>query len=94
MAWHAKHYHNAKEAEAHFKALKSVGCQVDKQDHDGHIDVRYRLPFWKTLAFKTDAEAHQWQKYLDKMGFETRHESLTPRFEVAMSALSKPDAPA
>ena len=74
MQWRAKHCHDTGEADSHYKALKSLGCQVEKHEHNGHIDLRYRLPFWKSLALKSDQEAHKWQKYLNKMGFETKHE--------------------
>ena len=71
--WRAKHCDDDRQATAHYKALKSLGCEVEKNSHGDHFDVRYRLPFWRTFAFKTEKDAARWQAYLKSLGFETRH---------------------
>ena len=71
--WKAKHIHDAKKAETIADTLKKLGCELQKLDHDGHIDVRYRCPEWKQLDLKTHDEAHKWEKWLKDYGFETEH---------------------
>ena len=72
--WQAKHIHDTKKAEKIADTLKSLGCEVEKNDHNGHLDVRYRCPDWKDLELKTHKEAHQWEDWLKEYGFETQHE--------------------
>lgn len=71
--WKTLHFDNAKTAESRGKTLKSLGCEVEVKAHNGHTDVKYRQTKWTVLSFKSDDEAHKWQHWLKKMGFQTKH---------------------
>lgn len=53
--------------------LKKLRCEVKIASHGGHADVNYRCPKWQQLALKSHKEAHQWEGWLKKYGFETKH---------------------
>jgi hypothetical protein len=71
--WKAKHIHDAKKADTITKTLKDLGCEVKRDQHNGHIDVKYRCPKWKELKLKTHDEAHKWEKWLKEFEFKTEH---------------------
>lgn len=71
--WKAKHIHDAKKADAIFGTLKKLGCELEKHDHDGHYDVKYRCPKWHELKLKTHDEAHKWEAWLKEFEFTTEH---------------------
>lgn len=68
------HLHKENLAKSIHKALKDLGCEVQIKDHDGHFDLVYSCPKWREIEFKTHNEAHKWETWLKKMGFQTRHE--------------------
>jgi len=53
--------------------LKKLRCEVKVDSHGGHTDVNYRCPKWQKLALKSHKEAHSWEGWLKKYGFETKH---------------------
>ena len=55
------------------ETLKKLRCEVKVSDHGGHTDVNYRCQKWQQLALKSHKEAHQWEAWLKKYGFETKH---------------------
>jgi len=55
------------------KTFKTIKVECKQASHGDHIDVTFRCPKWQTLTLKTHAEAHQWQDFLKKIGFETKH---------------------
>lgn len=67
------HFDDARKAAEHVEAVKKLGCEVVPNDHDGHNDVTYRCPKWKSLTLASDDLAHQWEEWLDAAGFETLH---------------------
>lgn len=71
--WKAKHIHDDKKADTIAKTLKKLGCEIKKDQHNGHIDVKYRCPKWKELKLKTHDEAHKWEKWLKEFEFKTEH---------------------
>ena len=71
--WKTIHFHDAKAAKVHVDAVKKLGCEVKQADHDGHIDVTYRCAEWKKMSLKTHSDAHKWEEWLKKSGFETKH---------------------
>lgn len=73
LKWKASHVEDSQSAEDLAKTLKDIGCEVDMHAHDGHIDVRYRCPEWKSIALKTHDDAHKWERWLKTKGFETEH---------------------
>jgi hypothetical protein len=72
--WQAKHIHDDKKAKTISGTLTKLGCEVKQDQHNGHIDVKYRCPKWKQLELKSHDEAHKWEKWLKEYGFETQHQ--------------------
>ena len=71
--WKAKHIHDAKKAATIEGTLKKLGCELQKYDHNGHIDLKYRCPKWHELKLKTHEEAHKWETWLKAFYFTTEH---------------------
>lgn len=71
--WQAKHIHDTKKAETIAATLTKLGCEVKKEEHNGHLDVRYRCPQWKQMELKTHEEASKWEKWFKEYGFQTEH---------------------
>ncbi len=71
--WKAKHIHDDKKAETIAETLGKLGCEIKKDAHNGHIDVKYRCPEWRELKLDTHDEAHKWEKWLKEYGFTTEH---------------------
>lgn len=71
--WKAKHIHDAKKSETIAETLKKLGCEVQRFQHDGHYDVKYRCVEWRELHLKTHEEANQWEKWFKEYGFITEH---------------------
>ena len=71
--WRAKHIHDQKKAEKIFTTLKKLGCEVKKNQHNGHVDVTYRCPKWRQLELDSHAEAHKWEAWLKEFEFRTEH---------------------
>lgn len=74
VAWNAAHFDDAKSAQLHHDTLRQIGCEAKQHKHGGHYDVSYRCPKWRSIALKSHAEAHQWERWLKSAGFETAHE--------------------
>ena len=73
-SWRTMHFPNADKANQHIQAMRKLGCETKKFDHNGHFDVRYRCTNWKQMKLATDDEAHQWVRWLKQNGFETVHQ--------------------
>jgi hypothetical protein len=71
--WKAKHIHDSKKAETIAKTLTKLGCELKKESHDGHIDLKYRCPEWKELKLDSHEDAHKWEKWLKEYDFTTEH---------------------
>ncbi len=78
--WKDAHFEDAKKAEQHFQTLKKLGCEVEKDGHAGHVDVRYRAKEWKTLNLANHELAHQWESWLQGAGFDVSHGHTDPAF--------------
>ncbi|TWU39640.1 hypothetical protein [Novipirellula artificiosorum] len=72
--WKAKHIHDEKKADTIAKTLKKLGCELKREEHSGHIDVKYRCPKWHELKLDTHDEAHKWETWLKEYGFKTEHQ--------------------
>jgi hypothetical protein len=70
--WRTTHSEGAK-AEKLVATLKKLRCEVKVGSHGGHTDVKYRCAKWQSLALKDHKTAHQWESWLKKYGFETKH---------------------
>jgi hypothetical protein len=73
-SWKALHFDDARKAQSYFKIFKTIGCECKQESHGDHFDVKFRCPKWRSIALKTHAEAHQWEAFLKKIGFETKHD--------------------
>lgn len=71
--WRTMHLHDKTQADEITNMLKAVGCEVERSAHDGHIDLRFRCPEWKTIALGDHPSSHVWQNWLNENGFETKH---------------------
>ena len=71
--WKSVHFDDAQKAASYVKTFKAIKVECKQESHGDHIDVTFRCPKWQTLTLKTHAEAHQWQDFLKKIGFETKH---------------------
>jgi hypothetical protein len=71
--WKSVHFDDAQQAASYMKTFKAIKVECKQESHGDHIDVSFRSPKWQTLTLKTHAEAHQWQDFLKKIGFETKH---------------------
>ena len=74
MTWKAAHFDDEKVATEQAATLEKIGCEVKQHKHGDHFDVSYRCTKWRSIAFKTHKEAHEWEHWLKKAGFETQHE--------------------
>ncbi|GAA4464317.1 hypothetical protein [Novipirellula rosea] len=71
--WKAKHIHDTKKADTIAKTLKKLGCEVKTDQHNGHLDVKYRCPEWHELKLDSHDDAHKWEKWLKEFHFTTEH---------------------
>lgn len=71
--WQAKHIHDAKKAKTIAATLTKLGCEVKQEQHNGHLDVKYRCPKWKQMELESHEKAHQWEKWFKEYGFQTEH---------------------
>lgn len=65
----AAHFDTDKDAAANEKTLQQIGCETKREQHNGHIDVRFECKFWKTLTLNDAAEVAKWDKWLTEKGF-------------------------
>ena len=69
--WQKKHIHNVAEADKLIASLKKIGCEVIKNDHNGHLDISFRCEAWKTITVQNEAFQKQWSTWLGQNGLET-----------------------
>jgi hypothetical protein len=71
--WKRQHLHDAVKGKKIMDTLTKLGCEIQKEDHNGHIDLKYRCPEWKQLELKSHDDAHKWESWLKSFKFETEH---------------------
>ena len=71
--WKVKHIHDTKKADTIAKTLKKLGCEIKQEQHNGHIDLKYRCEKWRELKLNSHKEAHQWESWLKEYHFKTEH---------------------
>jgi hypothetical protein len=71
--WKAKHLHDAAKADRIAETLQKLGCEVQKADHNGHIDVKYRCPQWRQITLNNHDEVVRWQRWFKEYNFQTEH---------------------
>lgn len=67
------HVDDATEARQLVDRFKKLGCESSLDDHGRHLDVSFRLSVWKSMTLKSEENAHRWEDWLKKNGFETIH---------------------
>jgi hypothetical protein len=65
--WKTSHFHDAAAADQTEQTLKKIGCETERQNHDGHIDLRFRCPTWKQLTVESDEQLVQWHQWLGNL---------------------------
>ncbi|MCG8650483.1 MAG: hypothetical protein MI861_11665 [Pirellulales bacterium] len=71
--WKTKHIDDSKKADTIAKTLKKLGCELKKEQHNGHIDLKYRCRKWHEMKLDSHNEAHKWEKWLKEYHFKTEH---------------------
>ena len=71
--WKTAHASDDAAAKKMVATLKQLKCEVKTDNHGGHIDITYRCPQWKRMTLKDHKTAHQWEAWLKKYGFSTKH---------------------
>lgn len=72
--WRSQHIHQEAEIGQLTTLYRSLACEIEHLDHDGHTDLKYRCPQWMEIDLPSHQAAHKWQEFLNKAGFETSHE--------------------
>ncbi len=71
--WKTMEFENPTKGQQHLQAVKNLGCEARSENHNGHLDVTYRLSNWRPLELASDKLVHQWEGWLKASGFETIH---------------------
>ena len=71
--WKTRHEHDPKQVAQIVDTLKKLKCEVQKHEHNGHADIKYRCPKWLSHEAKTHADAHKLETWLKALKFETKH---------------------
>lgn len=74
VKWKTRHEHDPKQVDQIVDTLKKLKCEVEKHEHNGHADIKYRCPEWLEHEAKTHDDAHKLQNWLKALGFETKHQ--------------------
>jgi len=69
--WKTAHTSSEAEAQEMIGALQKIGCEVDSDIHEAHIDVKYRCLQWKSIQLATDQLVAQWSTWCEAKGMET-----------------------
>lgn len=72
--WKSQHIHKTEEMTQLLALTRGLGCEVQSNSHNGHTDVKMRCPEWMEIELNNHEAAHSWQKFLNDLGFETKHE--------------------
>lgn len=72
--WRSQHIHDSNELNQLLALYRALGCEIEQSSHNGHTDVKSRCPEWMEIELPNHDAAHKWQDFLNKGGFETKHE--------------------
>lgn len=79
--WKTLHFHDSTKAEQFLASATKLGCEVKQENHDGHIDVKYRCAEWKELMFTDANAADQWEQWLSSAGFDLSRTTVFAAFK-------------
>ncbi len=68
--WKEAHFKDAMSAKRHYDTVRQLGCEAKQDSHDGHHDVKFRAPKWRSLKLKNEQLADQWTHWFEGNGFE------------------------
>lgn len=74
LEWKTLHAHQPQQFSQLLALYRALNCEIQQVDHNGHQDLRVRCPAWMEMELPTHHAAHQWQEFLRKASFETKHE--------------------
>ena len=69
--WKTLHTSSTKGAEQTVATLKRIGCEVETNNHDDHVDIKFRCEEWRSMKVKTHALQSQWSNWCENQGLET-----------------------
>ena len=69
--WKTIHRDESQATQDLVHSLEEMGCEVQQNDHGGHIDIRFRCPSWKTVEVTDEEHSQQWRNWLIDNQFET-----------------------
>ena len=72
--WKSMHLHDAKQVQTLHETFTKIGCECKRESHGDHYDLKVRCIKWHSISFESHADAHKWEDWLKKVGFETHHE--------------------
>ncbi|MGN6135322.1 MAG: hypothetical protein ACTHK7_11800 [Aureliella sp.] len=73
IKWKSLHGTNSPQETQLVNQLKTIGCEVAVEQHNGHSDIRFRAPTWRDIHVADHASAEQWSTWLEQNGFEVHH---------------------
>lgn len=79
--WQQRHFEDPQLVERHVQALKDLGCDVREDAHEGHSDVGYRCPQWRSISVAEHELAVRWERWLQDLGFDTFHSHVDTAFQ-------------
>jgi len=80
VKWTGLHFDDPAKATLHAQTLRQLGCEAREANHDGHIDVSFRCPEWKTLDVANHELASQWETWLKNSQLDVSHTHTDPNF--------------
>ncbi len=69
--WRTVHGDGTQAAADLVTTLQEIGCEVNQDNHGGHVDIAFRCPSWKTVSVQNDDQSNQWHQWLVNNEFET-----------------------
>ncbi len=69
--WQTIHSDGTPATQERIATLQKIGCEVNQDDHGGHVDVKFRCPSWKSIPVQNDEQLQQWHMWLVNNEFET-----------------------
>lgn len=69
--WQNFNARDQRQAQHTIETLQSIGIDATSAEAEGHFEVRFQCPNWKSIKVDTNQQLVQWQQYLDLIGIDT-----------------------
>jgi hypothetical protein len=69
--WQTIHSDGTPATQERIATLQKIGCEVNHDNHGGHVDIAFRCPTWKSIPVQNDDQLQQWHTWLVNNEFET-----------------------